>query len=97
MARVRASGCRGQGTVGGDIWYEPGEAGRVAVMTDAESADGDYGLPGELSKVTEPKGLEGGAGCTYGCTLIVGKYFCWDVASRNVIGDALSARGGRYA
>ena len=34
-------GFRVQGTVGGDIWYEPGEAGRETVMTEAESANGN--------------------------------------------------------
>jgi len=51
-----------QETVGGAIWYEPGEAGREAVMAEAESADGDYGTPGELRKVNEPR-LEGSVGC----------------------------------
>jgi len=52
---VQGTGDRGQGTVSGDIWYEPGEAGREALMTEAKSADGDYGSPGELRKVNEPR------------------------------------------
>ena len=46
---------RVQGTVVGDTEYEPGEAGREALMTEAKSADGDYGSPGELRKVNEPR------------------------------------------
>ena len=53
---------RVQGTIGGDICYEPGEAGREAMMTEAESGDGDYLLPRELRKVNEPR-LEGSVGC----------------------------------
>ena len=33
----KGKGFRVQGTVGGDIWCEPGEVGREAVMTEAES------------------------------------------------------------
>jgi len=39
----KGEGFRVQETIGGDSWYEPGEAGREAVMTEAESADGDSG------------------------------------------------------
>ena len=28
----------------------------------------------------------------HGCTLIVGEYFCGDVASKNVIGDAFQVK-----
>ena len=50
----KGEGFRVQGTVGSDIWYEPGEAGREAVMTEAEWVDGDYGSPGELRKINKP-------------------------------------------
>jgi len=84
----KGEGFRVQGTVGGEIWYEPVEADREAVMTAAESADGDYGSPGELRKINEPR-VERECRLYMRCTLIFGKYFYCDVASRNVIGRCL--------
>ena len=75
----------------GDIWYESGEARWEAVMTEAESADSDCGSPGKLRKVNEPR-VWRECMLYMARTLIVGEYFCCDLASRNVIGDALSSR-----
>ena len=84
----KSKGFRVQGTVGGDIWYKPGEAGREAVMTEVESLDDYYGSPGELRKINEPR-VERECRLYMRCTLIFGKYFYCDVASRNVIGRCL--------